>query len=413
MRVTKKSKNAAAHVFRGQMRIGTITRTKAGSVFEYDRLFVENLGKARSENEAGAIYRLPCSHMKTETPGVNLHPFFAGLLPEGLRLKALIKAVKTSGDDLLSLLMASGADCVGDIFVVPESAFPGFHSLVDSQKLEEVVFSELFKKSLSPDDVLEEANIPGVQDKVSASMISFPIQRKKDRSSCILKLTPHDKPRIIENEFFFLRMAKASGLQVNEAQVVTDKTGATGLLVKRFDRLWKKSGAGPTFVHQEDACQFLDRYPADKYVIPFSEIATGVAELCSVPIVEMGKLIRLKAFSYLIANGDLHAKNISLHTSPDTGRIELTPAYDLLSSLPYGDQKMALKLDGRDDNLKRKDFVAFGKRFEVKEPATRAILDDLCDVAPIWIDRLGEIGLPDKSTAHLQRLMQKRRGDLG
>ena len=127
---------------------------------------------------------------------------------------------------------------------------------------------------------------------------------------------------------------------------------------------------------------------------------------------EVAKYLRLVAFSYLVANGDLHAKNVSLHTVPDDGRVELTPAYDVLSSLPYGDRSMALSFDGRDDNLKRAGFVAFGERHGVRRAATEAILDELCDVAPEWIARLDEIGLEPRKTADLARVMKKRRGDL-
>jgi serine/threonine protein kinase HipA of HipAB toxin-antitoxin module len=49
-------------------------------------------------------------------------PFFAGLLPEGRRLSALRAAVKSSGDDELSLLLAVGGDTVGDIEILPEGA---------------------------------------------------------------------------------------------------------------------------------------------------------------------------------------------------------------------------------------------------------------------------------------------------
>jgi serine/threonine-protein kinase HipA len=47
--------------------------------------------------------------------GDNLPPFFAGLLPEGRRFSALVKKLKTSEDDLFSLLAMVGTDCIGDI----------------------------------------------------------------------------------------------------------------------------------------------------------------------------------------------------------------------------------------------------------------------------------------------------------
>jgi serine/threonine-protein kinase HipA len=125
----------------------------------------------------------------------------------------------------------------------------------------------------------------------------------------------------------------------------------------------------------------------------------------------VANLVRRIAFSYLIANGDLHAKNISLHTVGTT--TALTPAYDLLSPLPYGDRSMALALDGRTDNFKRKAIVAFGARHGVRAAATESILDELCDVAPTWIAELDEIGLAPKKTADLARVMRKRQADLG
>lgn len=411
----EQTKSKSAQVFRGANLIGKITRTQSGSVFEYDSDFLNSLPPDLSEK--GATYQLPYSKIRTETHGVNLHPYFAGLLPEGLRLKALVQKVKTSEDDLLSLLIASGADCIGDISVLPEDVplSKDKHkskAAVDVTKLSEVNFSDLFQQSISSGNFSDEINLPGIQNKLSASMISFPVHGKKDKHTYILKLGSPDFPRIIENESFFLAMARACGLIVNEAEIVKDATDTPGLLVKRFDREPVKRSQNILAIHQEDACQFLNRYPADKYLLSLSEIAGGIQKFCTAPILEIAKLIRLKAFSYLIANGDLHAKNISIHTVPNSDLIALTPAYDVLSTLPYGDQRMALKLDGRDDNIRRKDFVAFGNRHFVKEKVTLAILDEICDLAPGWISRLQEIGFPEKKTSQLKQVMQKRLLDL-
>ena len=73
---------------------------------------------------------------------------------------------------------------------------------------------------------------------------------------------------------------------------------------------------------------------------------------------------------------------------------------------------MALSFDGRDDNLKRAQVVAFGERFGVRRTATERILDELCDVAPAWIGRLEEIGLQPRKMADLARTMNKRRAEL-
>jgi len=314
----------------------------------------------------------------------------------------------------------AGADCVGDVAVVRDAdAAREVSPTVDVAALAEVRFADLLAASLLGKRGAE-PTIPGVQEKVSASMISLPIRGRGGRDGkgrgahgYILKLNPERMPRLVENEAFFLAMARASGLLVARAELVHDRDGAAGLLVERFDRVPGGEGEGALHkVHQEDACQFLDRYPADKYLLSHADIARGIAELSSVPIVEMARYLRLIAFSYLVANGDLHAKNVSLQTNAADGRVELTPAYDLLSSLPYGDRTMALSFDGRDDNLKRKQVIAFGERFGVRTAATEAMLDELCDVAPAWISRAEEIGLDPRKAADLTRVMKKRRADL-
>jgi HipA-like protein len=62
---------------------------------------------------------LPQSAASVARPGGALPAYFAGLLPEGRRLGALRRAVKTSLDDELSLLLAVGSDTIGDVQVLP------------------------------------------------------------------------------------------------------------------------------------------------------------------------------------------------------------------------------------------------------------------------------------------------------
>lgn len=90
--------------------------------------------------------------------------------------------------------------------------------------------------------------------------------------------------------------------------------------------------------------------------------------------------------------------------------VRLSPGYDLLSTLPYTflDRHMALKLQGKDDNLRRGDFVDFGKMYGISERATLTMLATLCDHAEPWIGRVGEIGFDHKTTEALQREMTKR-----
>ncbi len=403
------AKSSRASVFRDAEPAGTLERTPRGASFRYSRDFLNRHGK----DGRGIAYHLPLREEPFAIEGGNLHPFFAGLLPEGLRLDALIRHVKTSKDDLMSLLLAAGADAVGDIWLTPEGMRPPqVTAVAELADIGEASFEDLWSRSVDygSDMLGEQMSVPGVHRKVSASMISFPVRGVQTKKIHILKLASQQFPRLVQNEFFFMNMARQCGVPSATVQLVNDADGESGLLVERFDRLPQSSGE-PTKVHQEDACQFLDRYPWDKYLLSLADVAKGLS-ICHTPVLAVAALIRLQAFSYLIGNGDLHGKNISLQTNPRNGWIEPTPAYDLVSTWPYGDQHMALKMDGRDARLTRKAFIRFGERFGVAEKATRMILEELCTKSGPWIPRVDEIGFDKKKTEHLKRMIERRRGEL-
>ena len=400
-----------AFVFKGDERAGRIERTAHGAIFEYDPAWLDQ------HPDLGVAFNLPPSQARHDIRGVNLHPFFAGLLPEGARIRALTRRLKTSEDDLFSLVIAAGPDCIGDVALVPAGAPDLFAAqTVDVEGLSGASFRELFERVISfpgTEGPATESSLPGVQDKISAAMVSLPLRARTGSGAYLLKLGPQDLDQLVENEAFFMRMARACGLEVADARVVVDREGRSGLLVERFDRLTKPTEDGWTKVHQEDACQFLDRYPADKYRLTCAQVAAGIAQFSSAPQVDLLRFLRLLAFSGLIVNGDLHARNISLRVEPASGRVELSPAYDLLSTLPYGDQRMALKLDGRDDRLKRTHFVTFGSRLGVRAKAVEAMLDRLCERAAGWTEEVETIGFSQRRSDQLRRAMQAGLRKLG
>ena len=398
-------------IFRGELFAGTLERTDQGSVFKYS----EDYLAFKELSPSGIAFRMPISKKVYSRTGDNLLPFFAGLLPEGLRLTALVSSLKTSADDMFSLLAASGTESVGDVYAVPE--VEGVNSTgLAQEEFDKVSFIELFEKSIGAPDYsarLKDPSISGVHPKISSSMLSFPVGVTNRNRRYILKLGPKKYPRLVENELFFMRMAKACGLEAAEVQIVKDKNQESALLVERFDRKYNKEKKRIERLHVEDACQFLDRYPQDKYRISISEITEGIQSFCTSPIIELAKFVRLISFSYLIGNGDMHAKNISLlSSSKPNSRVGLSPAYDLLSTLPYGDQKMALKIDGRDDKIAGRVLAAFAKRFDLPEKALKGILSDLCEAAEPWIERVPEIELQEKKAEFLQSKMKERMGDL-
>jgi serine/threonine-protein kinase HipA len=82
---------------------GVLRRTEYGCAFELNSTFRAN------SNEAYFTCCIAKDATKIVIQGDNLPAFFAGLLPEGRRLNALVDKIKTSKDDLFSLFSAVGS----------------------------------------------------------------------------------------------------------------------------------------------------------------------------------------------------------------------------------------------------------------------------------------------------------------
>lgn len=333
-------------------------------------------------------------------PAGALPPFFSGLLPEGRRLGAIRRAAKTSADDELTLLLAVGADAIGDVQVRPSGSRPEGEqtdSIDDLPALDEIVFAELYESVLAPEPK-DLVAIAGAQDKVTGRMISLPLSHRG--ASWILKLDPPEFPHLVANEAFFVAAARASGLEVVDTEIVRDRLGRPGLLVRRFDRV--QDGGALRHLAQEDACQALARYPADKYRLTAEQLIDGLAGHCGAPVVAARTLLQQFAFAFLSGNGDAHGKNFSiLHRG---GEWRIAPAYDLPSTQPYGDSTMALTIGGKDrEDLGRMDFLALGARTGVPAKAAARVLDELLAAMPAWLDRIDELPFDDRTRHKLRR----------
>ena len=106
-----------AHVFKDAQLAGVLRRVPGGVEFGY-------LSEYLSAGGEQVATTLPLTDVPVLTPAGAVPPYFAGLLPEGRRLSSLRRAVKTSADDDLSLLLAVGSDTVGDVTILPVGEAP-------------------------------------------------------------------------------------------------------------------------------------------------------------------------------------------------------------------------------------------------------------------------------------------------
>lgn len=352
---------AVADVYKAGRLAARLSRTQDGVQFAYLPDYVASGGRPVATT-------LGYDKTGSTTPAGAVPAFFAGLLPEGRRLSSLRRVVKTSADDELSLLLAVGRDPVGDVQVVPEGVVPApAEPLVAVKRsFEEVSFSDLLAEA----GIVDPMALPGVQDKVSARVISVPVGRAGDR--WILKIDPPEYPHVVENEAYFLALAKKLKLPVAIARLVHDRNGRPGLLVRRFDRA--SEGGETVPLACEDACQLLGLWPADKYNVSSEELVGRVADVCPAAPVARRDVFRQLVFAWVTGNGDVHAKNISVLAGRD-GEWRVSPAYDLPCTVFYKDRSLALSMGGRKTGLSRRRLLEFASAIDLPEKTAVRVLD--------------------------------------
>jgi serine/threonine-protein kinase HipA len=386
----------SADVYKASVLAGTLRRLHDRTEFSYLPDYLDSAHQA-------VAWSLPLRAEAFIAPAAAVPAFFAGLLPEGRRLTALRRTVGTSADDEFSLMLAVGGDTIGDVQVVPAGDTPtATTNPIVIGDFGEVVFADLFAQAIGqrPDRIA----LPGVQDKISGQMMNVPVQGRS--AGYILKLNPPEFPHLVENEHFFFQAAARTRLKLAEVELVHDRTGQPGLLVRRFDRV-QEDGA-VRLLAVEDACQVLGRWPGDKYVIPTEEAITGLARCCRAPGVAALELYRLLVFAYLSGNGDLHAKNLAIFHDK-RGEWRVTPAYDLPSSAVYGDRTMALPIGGKiRRQLSWAMLRTLGEAIGIPAKLAAQIIHEQVAAARTWTEELDNLPYDANRIRNLRRLVSAR-----
>lgn len=314
-------------------------------------------------------------------------PFFSNLLPEGPLRDYLAKRAGVNAGREFFLLWVLGRDLPGAVSVRPADG-----------------------EALPPEvgDILGEPDtrnrlrfsLAGVQLKFSALKnkgrgggLTIPAQGVGGH--WIVKLPSMQFPGMPENEFSMMSLAAKMGMDVPELQLVDldaldgmpDGIGelkGRALAVRRFDR----SDDGP--VHMEDFAQVFGLFPEEKYGKRTYRSIANVIYL-EAGVVALQEYIRRLVFSTLIGNADMHLKNWSL-LYPDGRNATLSPAYDLLSTVPYiDDETAALRY------VKTKKMTEFSVD-ELKRLAAKALLPEkpVLDAAAETVARFREIWPQEK-----------------
>jgi serine/threonine-protein kinase HipA len=258
-------------------------------------------------------------------------PFFSNTLPEGQLRDYLAARGGIKPTHEFYLLHLLGEDLPGAVIAKPAEGF----SL--PLKKEEETRSEKTK-----DEMPLRFSLAGVQLKFSALMArdgGLTIPATGIGGNWIVKLPSPAYDNIPENEHAMMHMAGKIGIPIPEIKLVP-LSGIAGLpdfgklrgtqafAVKRFDR----AEAGKR-IHIEDFAQVYSVFPEKKYEgVSFTNMAGMVWTLTG----EEGlrDFIRRLVYTILTGNGDMHLKNWSF-IYRDGWTPELSPAYDMVSTVPY------------------------------------------------------------------------------
>jgi serine/threonine-protein kinase HipA len=277
--------------------------------------------------------------------------FLDGLLPETESRKSIARDFHLSESDTFGLVAALGRDCAGAIVIQPlDDEPPLHHSTNTAEKLSESELEEMVRNLRSAPlgaGGRVRVSLAGVQEKlVLTKMMDGSWGRPIDGtpSTHILKPEIARYPNAVENEAFCMRFAQHLGLNV--ANVLTTHFAQRRLIVvERYDRIVHNDGSVER-IHQEDFCQATGTTPEKKYQEdggPSLSRIAGILSAIAGPDA-LQALFQAVAVNVIVGNGDAHGKNFSLVHLP-TGKARLSPAYDVMSTLVYGDDRLAMYID--------------------------------------------------------------------
>jgi len=208
------------------------------------------------------------------------------------------------------------------------------------------------------DKYLLNTSISGVQPKVmlgadTKGSVLFP--------NLIAKAGDSKYPRLPENEFHVMSMAKACGIAVPEFYLTENREL---FIIERFDIVAQRRLA------MEDFCVLKMRSSEKKYQGSYEEIADAIA-LYTGNGAESAKFFNYVAFSCMVGNGDAHLKNYALLSeSFQPEERWLAPMYDVVCThiYPTDDHKLALSLNKSKAFPNIDGLLAFAHRLKVVKP---------------------------------------------
>ena len=277
----------------------------------------------------------------------------------------------------------------------------------------EIDISDSTLEGLVVENIRKGYTIAGAQKKLSLHLSSDRNPRltlMNYPNGYILKPQVEKYPSMPESEQLVMCMADACGIQTVPHALV--KTGEElAYITKRIDRLIE-TGADVRMLAMEDFCQLDLRLTQDKYRGSYERCAKIIRRYSSRQGFDVSELFLRLVFSFMVGNSDMHLKNFSLiETSEANERYVLSPAYDLLPVnliLPADKEEFALTMNGKNRNIRRKDFLVFTDTIGLNRKAAEKIMHKLILMQPHFEVMIADSLLPGQLKKDFSTLLARR-----
>jgi serine/threonine-protein kinase HipA len=185
-------------------------------------------------------------------------------------------------------------------------------------------------------------------------------------------------------EWLSLSLGGACGFVAPAIALVSMPDGLhPALIVERFDI---RVGDGDLrMLALEDMASVLDLPSSSKYDSTIERAARALRPISTSPDEDLTLLLKRALFAWLIADGDMHLKNMAVLKIAQPGAdmfqsVRMAPLYDAVTTRVFPTLKqdrMALKLAGKDDQLRRKDFKTLARTIGLSAAEGDAAIDDV------------------------------------
>lgn len=174
-----------------------------------------------------------------------------------------------------------------------------------------------------------------------------------------------------------LELGREAGFEVPAFAMIDMPDGLPpALVVERFDI--RRNKQDRRMLALEDFCSVLELPPSAKYDGTIERMARAIRPLSTDPFHDLENLFARALFAWLIADGDMHLKNIALLKVAVSGartfrKVQMAPLYDAVTTRVFSRlaaDRMAFKLNAKDDRLNLRDFLTLARTIEL--PADRA-----------------------------------------